>query len=373
MHRMQRPGQWFPTDHRVHKDWLSDVIDHIDTSPKGLHPVPREFKDLIESNTLIYLVNSMFEQLPTKKSYSHDPTGHKQVWNYHHMLQLFNRILTMEPSWSDKSYRVGMVGTPFNAILNWPMGTPSRFAFFLDPPVNKMLKKILNARAEYLSSPPFAYVLGNDLIGWFSPHGIGDLAATANVGQTSYKFEELFQCDQFKKYHGFKSWDHFTRQFRNGNVAARDRFWVKGQPYSLVDMPAHDSLYEHFVGGTIYKAFLSALSDHRWHAPISAIVKKAYPGRPSTQNVNAGGEANGQGYLTATATRAFIFIEADNKHLGIVGFLGIAMTEVSSCDITTKEGQHVRKGDEIGMFHYSSTHCLLFRKGVELDGFPLIG
>jgi phosphatidylserine decarboxylase len=54
-----------------------------------------------------------------------------------------------------------------------------------------------------------------------------------------------------------------------------------------------------------------------------------------------------------------------------VCFLGIGMTEVSTCDITVKEGQHVKKGDEIGMFHYGgSTHCVLFRKGVELDEFP---
>jgi phosphatidylserine decarboxylase len=51
--------------------------------------------------------------------------------------------------------------------------------------------------------------------------------------------------------------------------------------------------------------------------------------------------------------------------------MGIGMTEVSTCDITVKEGQHVKKGDEIGMFHFGgSSHCVLFRKGVELDGFP---
>jgi phosphatidylserine decarboxylase len=400
----------------VHKDWLNSIISQVETKPQDLHPVLQEFKDLIENNTRIYLlVNSMFEQIPIKKPYSSDPTGHKQVRDYEHMLQLFNHILTTAPSWNDKSYSVGMVGTPFNAILDWPMGTPSGFAFFLDPDVNAMLKKILNAWAEYLSSPASAYVLGNDSIGWFSPHGTEDLSATANIGQTSYKFEELFQCDPSKEHHGFKSWDHFfTRHFHEDkrpvvspdddsiianaceskpynvarNIAARDRFWIKGQPYSLIDMLAHDPLYEHFIGGTIYQAFLSALSYHRWHAPISGTVKKAYVkdgtyfseplfeglGDPSKQDIDAGGEANGQGYLTATATRAIIFFEADKKQLGTVCFLGIGMTEVSTCEITVKEGQHVKKGDEIGMFHYGgSTHCVLFEKGVELDGFPRIG
>ncbi|KAL6163232.1 hypothetical protein ACJQWK_10824 [Exserohilum turcicum] len=47
------------------------------------------------------------------------------------------------------------------------------------------------------------------------------------------------------------------------------------------------------------------------------------------------------------------------------------MTEVSTCDITVKEGDRVRKGEEIGMFHFGgSTHCLIFRKEVKLEGFP---
>ncbi|KAF1841697.1 uncharacterized protein K460DRAFT_409152 [Cucurbitaria berberidis CBS 394.84] len=94
-------------------------------------------------------------------------------------------------------------------------------------------------------------------------------------------------------------------------------------------------------------------------------------GDPSRKGgIDAEGEKTGQEYLTATATRAIIF-EADNKDLGLVCFLGVGMTKVSTCDITVKEGQYVKKGDESGMFHFGgSTHCVLFRKEVGLDGFP---
>ncbi|RYN39567.1 hypothetical protein AA0112_g3547 [Alternaria arborescens] len=413
-HQVHRTGSWLPADHRVHKKWLSGIIERVEGNPKELHPVLREFKDLIENNTRIYiLVNSMFEEIPTKKPYKNDPVGHKQVRDYHHMLELFNHILTTAPEWSDHEYSVGMVGTPFNAILDWPMGTPSGFAFFLDPEVNKMIKKVLNAWAEFLDSPASAYVLGTDKIGWLSEHGTHDLALTANIGQTSHSFEEMFQCDPSKEHHGYKSWDDFfTRHFYEDkrpvaspeddsvianaceskpykvgrNVSKRDRFWLKGQPYSLMDMLAMDPLHEQFIGGTIYQAFLSAMSYHRWHAPISGKVVKSYLiegtyfseplfeglGDPSAKGgIDEEGEKTGQGYLTATATRAIIFLEADNKDLGLVCFMGIGMTEVSTCDTTVKVGQHVKKGDEIGMFHFGgSSHCILFRKGVELEGFP---
>jgi phosphatidylserine decarboxylase len=49
-------------------------------------------------------------------------------------------------------------------------------------------------------------------------------------------------------------------------------------------------------------------------------------------------------------------------------FLPVGMAEVSTCEITVYQGQHVKKGDQLGMFHFGgSTHCLMFRPGVRLD------
>jgi phosphatidylserine decarboxylase len=388
------------------------VIDHVEQHPKEFHPVVKEFQDLIEKNTRVWLLFcSMFEQIPNKAPYKKDPQGGSQVRDHFHMLQVINHLLTTAPSWNDKSERVGLVGLPFNALFDWPMGTKSGFAVFLDPQVNAMLKKVLNAWGEFLSSPESATVLkkgaGNS---WFSPHGEEELTYTANLGQTSYRFEEMFQCDPSDPHYGYKSWDHFfTRLFKEGvrpvaspdddsvianacesktfkvarDVKARDKFWLKGQPYSLIDMLSQDPLAEHFVGGTVYQAFLSALSYHRWHAPVSGKLVKAYvvdgtyysePLFETFDERGSGdpaGEVNSQGYLTATATRAIMFFEADNPAIGLMAFIGVGMCEVSTCDMTVKEGQHVNKGDEIGMFHFGgSTHCLLFREGVNVDGFP---
>ena len=119
-HHVHRTGNWLPSDHRVHKKWLAGVVDHVDANPKDLHPVLQEFKDLIENDTRIYLLTSaMFEEIPTKKPYSNDPAGHRQIRDYQHMLEVFNHLLTKAPEWSDHEYSVGVVGTPFNAVLDW--------------------------------------------------------------------------------------------------------------------------------------------------------------------------------------------------------------------------------------------------------------
>jgi phosphatidylserine decarboxylase len=409
-----RLGEWLPHDRRAHREWLGGVIEHVDKNPKALQPVLVEFQTLIETNSRVYnLVEAMFQQIPNKEPYNNNALGqgHAQFRDYPHMLQTLNHILTTAPSWNDKSERLGLVGLPFNAVFDWPMGTSAGFAFFLDPEVNKMLKKVLNVWGEFLCSEKSKYVLEKDKpVSWFSAHGKEELTHVANNGQTQYSFEEMFQCDPADQHMGYKSWDDFfTRLFKEGirpvgapeddnvianacesktfkvarQVKARDHFWLKGQPYSVRDMLAHDSLADQFVGGTVYQAFLSALSYHRWHAPVSGKLVKAYVVDGSyyseppfaefsaDQDADRVGQVSSQGYLTSTATRAIMFFQADNPAIGLMAFLGIGMCEVSTCEMTVKEGQHVQKGDEIGMFHFGgSTHCLMFRKGVEVEGFP---
>ncbi|KAI8223538.1 L-tryptophan decarboxylase [Colletotrichum sp. SAR 10_86] len=56
------------------------------------------------------------------------------------------------------------------------------------------------------------------------------------------------------------------------DVALQADVTIKGQPYSLTDMLNNNALALQFVGGTIYQAYLSAFSYHRWHAPVSGRI-----------------------------------------------------------------------------------------------------
>lgn len=232
--------------------------------------------------------------------------------------------------------------------------------------------------------------------------------------KTNHKFEDMYICDPSKPRYGYTSWDDFfTRQVHDSarpvaspeddnvianccesrpfavarDVKLHDKFWIKGQPYSIKDMLHNDPLADQFAKGTVYQAFLSALSYHRWHAPVSGTIKKAYVvdgtyfseplydlgdiNSASDQAQIKQGISSVQAYLTALAARAIILIEADNPAIGLMAFIGVGMDEVSTCDITVKEGQHVNKGDQTGMFHFGgSTHCLIFRNGVKVEGFP---
>lgn len=151
---------------------------------------------------------SQFKELPQKKPYNSDGYGHPQMRDHEHLLQVLNHLITTAPQWSDKAHRSGIVGLPINAALDWPMGTPSGYALFLDPEVNAVIKKMLNVWGEFLRSPESAaQALGNDANGWFNTEGSKDLTAAANdAAETQHKFEEMFVCDPSKPHHGFNSW-----------------------------------------------------------------------------------------------------------------------------------------------------------------------
>ncbi|KAL0578570.1 hypothetical protein V5O48_003420 [Marasmius crinis-equi] len=412
-----RLGGWLPNNQKVLERWLDKVIAHVEDPShihERFHPVIKEFQDFIEGDPVIYMgFHQMFEQVPNKPPYDKDPTGKPQVRNYMLMLRLFNYIITTAPKYEEDD----LVGFPINAILDWPMGTPAGLAMFCDPRVNEMFKKMFYAWSAFLTSSDSRYVLTNEDDGWFGP----------KASEAIPDFEETYISDSSKPYWGFTSWDDFfTRQFRAGvrevefptnnsivnnacestiyriqpNVKANEQFWIKGEPYNLRYMFNNDSAVDMFVGGTVYQAFLSALSYHRWHSPVNGkivrteIINGTYYAESPTMGFqyevvdgNGGttggsgtkkwgtkvgddgvpvpdpaGPNNSQAFITSTAARALIFIEADNPDIGLMCFMAVGMAEVSTNEITVKKGQVVKKGDQLGMFHFGgSTHCLIFR------------
>lgn len=146
-----RPGAWLPADSRVHKEWLNKQVEHVDQNPKELIPVLQEFRTFIETNPRIrMLFTQMWDEIPQKRPYTKDPTGHKAIRDYGHMLAVMNHVFSRAPEWTDAAENVGMVGVPMCAIFDYAMATPSGHAAFLDTEVNKMLKKVLNEWGKFL-------------------------------------------------------------------------------------------------------------------------------------------------------------------------------------------------------------------------------
>jgi phosphatidylserine decarboxylase len=381
---VRRRAGWLPADQEDLEAWLAGHRERVAARGEAveLHPVIAEFQRLLESDPLVRMyVTRMIAEVPPSKPYSK-----RHVESVEQLLRLMNEVLSMAPE-----FGANMVATPLGAILDWAMGTPAGFAAFRDPRVNAMLKKILNAWCEFLTSPESLYVLNESPTGWKS------VEAQRTVGI------EQFEHDPEDEHWGFTSWnDFFTRRFRDGerpvaspdddkvivsacestpygistDVKRRDRFWIKSQPYSLEDMLANDEAVEEFVGGTVYQAFLSANNYHRWHSPVAGKIVRTsvqagtYYSEADSEGADAVEPTNSQSYLAHVAARAIIVIEADDPVIGLMAFVPVGMSEVSSCVIAgqVKPGYHVEKGEELGHFQYGgSTHCLVFRPGAIAD------
>lgn len=376
---VRRRAGWLPADQDDLEAWIAGHRERVEARGEGvdLHPVIREFQRLIDSDPVIRMyVEQMIAQVPSMKPYRA-----RHLRDTGQLLHLMNEVLTVAPEFGPN-----MVATPLTAILDWTMGTPAGFAAYRDPRVNAMLKKILNAWADFLNSPDSLYVLNGSPTGWKSTE------AQRTIGM------DQFEHDPDDEHWGFTSWnDFFTRRFTEGarpvaapdddtvvvsacestpygittDVQRRDRFWIKRQPYSLMDMLAGDESVERFVGGTVYQAFLSANNYHRWHSPVAGTIVRAfvkegtYFSEADSEGPDAVEATNSQGYIAHTAARAVIVIEADNPMIGTVAFVPVGMVEVSTCLLDAKltAGYHVEKGEELGRFQFGgSTHCLVFEK-----------
>lgn len=325
------------------------------------------------------------------------------------MLAAFDSFLRHAPTYDDERKWGGLIAFPFNAVIDWPMATPAGMEVFTMPIINNQFKRVFDAWAQYLRSKDSADEVlfdhrkdPNDesktLLGWLSPEALEELKPWKIGGKDKLEFKDAYVCNPGDPdgHYGFVSWDNFFgRQFKlsarpfpaggdNVIVAACEsdlnriwmsvkplaNFWVKNQPYSLLDILDHDPDYAPAFadGGAILQAFLSARSYHRWHSPVDGVIKKSYvvPGTyfalcPSSDLDPAAPDLS-QPYITQMATRALIFIQANNKDIGLMCFVAVGMAEVSSCEITVYDGQKVNKGDQLGMFHHGgSSHCLIFR------------
>jgi phosphatidylserine decarboxylase len=300
------------------------------------------------------------------------------------------------------------IGVPVYLLFDLLSNTGAAYDLFRMPAFNKALKDLLDAWGKYLTTPDSNKTLTDGDEGWFGKIGLASLEAKGRG-----IFNETYKCPNPNAVNrGYTSWDHFfTREvephrrpihekenkslihsacestvYRKAHkVKEHDQFWLKSQKYSIYDMLGKDTeMAEKFVGGTVYQAFLSPQDYHRWRAPVDGTIvdAKVLPGTYYAVLPDAGadvgdpdlkpGDPHGalirsQSWITQSAARAVIYIQADNKAIGLVGFIAVGMAEVSTCDVSVKKGQHVDAGDELGMFHFGgSSHTLLFGKHVDI-------
>ncbi|KAF8660117.1 hypothetical protein AX16_001641, partial [Volvariella volvacea WC 439] len=334
------------------------------------------------------------------------------VKNFDELLYFLDRIIVGPPKFhiakDEQGNPIGEpIGVPVYLLFDLLSNTSAGYDLFRKPAFNAALKDLLDSWGKYLTTPDSNSSLTDEPEGWFSAVALQSLEEGRGEFNSTYVTPDPNAVNR-----GYSSWDEFfTREIQDTarpvqepgnptlihnacestvyriatNVQDHDQFWLKGQAYSLYDMLGRDDESARlFVGGTVYQAFLSPQDYHRWRSPINGTITKAVllPGTYYAALPDAGAEPDdpdlkpgdphgalirSQAWITMAATRALIYIQADNPDIGLICFIGVGMAEVSTCGISVQPGQHVNTGDELGMFHFGgSSHTVIYGPQVKV-------
>jgi phosphatidylserine decarboxylase len=368
------------------RDGVDEFHHDLTKKVRKLGPVAPEkpsvtaLRRLIEVNGII----RMYVELMIEEALILFPGHNKTIKSIDDLLAAINLILQTPPLFTPIKSKQNFF--PFSSLFAYMMMTPAGEAIFRNVEFNAALQAVLNEWCRYLDSPESRYVLNESPTGWLSPKAA-----------EMYKLWEFVIPDRGAPYWGFASFNaYFHREIKpecrpidkpndpkvivsanDGTVykIARkvkrtDNFWLKGQPYSLVNMLDNSKYVERFVGGDVFQSFLSGADYHRWHAPVAGTVVDAWiaNGLMFSDAESAGYDPSAGvlslGYEASVNVRGLVFIEADDPVIGTVCVIPIGITEISSVTITVTKGQHVTKGAELGYFSYGgSTLAIVFQPG----------
>ncbi|KAG2003685.1 phosphatidylserine decarboxylase [Coprinopsis cinerea AmutBmut pab1-1] len=401
--RLSRYNGWLPARPEIYREFIQrhrQIGKDRRRAAVPHQPIVQKFADTIRGDPeMSALMDEVFIEAAK-------PPNLDTVDNFDELLYGMDAIVVAPPKYylakDENGNIIGEpVGVPMHLLFDLLSNTAAAYDLFRRPAFNQALKEVFDEWGRYLTTSDSNKSLNETEEGWFGA------AALASLEEGRGKFNDTWICpNPDAENRGYESWDTFFTRLAQPNarpvlapedkslihnacesttfaiatdVKKNDQFWLKTQAYSLRNMLNKDDDYaDKFVGGTVYQAFLSPQDYHRWHAPVDGTIVDtvSVPGTYYGVLFDAGAEEDdpdlqpgdphgaiirSQAYLTTTAARALIYIQADNPAIGLMCFIGIGMGEVSTCEITVNKGDRVKTGDEIGMFHFGgSSHAMIF-------------
>ena len=153
-------------------------------------------------------------------------------------------------------------------------------------------------------------------------------------------------------------------------VQKEDELVIKSREFdSISDLIGPDSKYkDEFANGTMTHTFLDVHNYHRYHFPVSGVIKEVtyIPQDDAVGGWVTWDEESGLYVLNAelpgwqmVETRACVIV--DTEEYGLVALLPIGMSQVSSVNFedTVKVGEKVKKGDMLGYFLFGGSDFVM--------------
>jgi len=142
------------------------------------------------------------------------------------------------------------------------------------------------------------------------------------------------------------------------------KLWVKGKNFTMATLIQDEQLVKDFTGGSMVIARLAPQDYHRFHCPVTGVLKALRPFEGAYYTVNP------------IAINETVDVYTENKRVrtvisspefGDVIYVAVGATMVGSIVFTSKEGDKLKKGDEVGYFAFGGSTVLLFFKQGAID------
>lgn len=190
----------------------------------------------------------MFDEIPSGPLYGKDPIGNRQVQDFWHMLNLFNELLVDAQKWDREAGLAGLVGSPFDMVLGWPLCLESGRSFFANKAVDRQFKRMLGVWSALLKRPGPRVLLVDQ--------------PTTRLSEEAISISLAYSTRRPKADKDSSTATATTRESRpralQYDIQWKGIFWLKGQPYSLDPIPVYDTnhhLEASLSGGAVYQGF----------------------------------------------------------------------------------------------------------------------
>ncbi|KAI9694828.1 MAG: hypothetical protein M1822_000444 [Bathelium mastoideum] len=214
-----RIGGWLPRDEGLIRSHVSAVLKKAKLQNLLFVQPIVELRTLIYANPDVYMLfHEMLTEVPAKPPYDKDPSGQWEIRNVPDLLAVINHQIQTSISYNDSP----QIGTPINAILDWPMGTKAGFAAFIRDDVNHVFQKILQYWGWFLRTPAAgvsAATASNSTVttqdgGWLSAMAQND---PNSPGLVNFLETYVVPDPSDTIHYGFTNWDQFfVRKFKPG-------------------------------------------------------------------------------------------------------------------------------------------------------------
>ena len=136
---------------------------------------------------------------------------------------------------------------------------------------------------------------------------------------------------------------------------------TKGLKWSVLELLEGSPYRDRFVGGTLIQSYLSPYDYHRYHVPVSGVVREA---RKIQGKVVLNVYKKEDGTLAVrdelgyqfTQERGLIVIESP---VGLVAVVPVGMGIVSSVNLTVDKDATLTKGEEFGFFAFGGSDIII--------------